>query len=144
MEINLSQGKIARVDKSDYVLISKDKWTYDYKGYAYRKENGKSMFMHRVILGLVFGDGKIVDHINGNGLDNRRSNLQICSQAVNIAKSHWDKRMKKKKYSKHLGVTFDKNRGMFFSQKRINGKRYWGGLHKTEEGALKSYKTLGD
>ncbi|GAH21431.1 unnamed protein product, partial [marine sediment metagenome] len=49
--------------------------------------------MHRQILGLKPGDGKIVDHINRNPLDNRRVNLRIVSQA-SIALSISSKRPK--------------------------------------------------
>lgn len=41
------------------------------------------MNMHRMILSLKVGDGVVVDHINGNGLDNRRINLRICKSSEN-------------------------------------------------------------
>lgn len=81
MEIKLSQGKVALVDKGFYKELSKKKWSYDPKGYAIRNERGASVYMHRVITGA--GKGLVVDHINGNGLDNRVGNLRVCSNKEN-------------------------------------------------------------
>ena len=46
----------------------------------------KKVFMHRLVLG--YREGLDVDHINGNGLDNRKCNLRICSHSKNIANQH--------------------------------------------------------
>ncbi len=48
--------------------------------------------MHREILGLKYKDGKVSDHINGNGLDNRRSNLRVCTASQNA----WNRRSNSK------------------------------------------------
>jgi hypothetical protein len=90
--IQLTQGKVAIVDAEDYGLLSKFKWHAHERGrtwYARRAASNKTIFMHRAILeyhsyDLTSGE---VDHINGDGLDNRKSNLQVISHAENIRKS---------------------------------------------------------
>ena len=81
---------IVLIDDEDYENIVSHSWfVYPSRRnfYAARqiKLNGKKVKvqMHREILGLTFGDGKIVDHINRNGLDNRKSNLRIASHSLN-------------------------------------------------------------
>jgi hypothetical protein len=90
--IELTQCKEAVVDSEDYEWLSKFKWHAHERGktwYARRVASNKTIFMHRAILehhcsDLTTGE---VDHINGNGLDNRKSNLQIIAHAQNIQKS---------------------------------------------------------
>lgn len=78
----------AIVDDEDYEELIKYDWSCSKNGYAQRRfEKEKDKFstypMHRQILGLTFGDKSCVDHINGNKLDNRKSNLRICSRTQN-------------------------------------------------------------
>lgn len=90
MGVLLTKGKMAIIDASDFHLIQSHKWqakdcakstTY----YAHRKVNGKFSVMHRIIMNLTTKDKIHVDHINGNGLDNRRSNLRLCTESLNHA-----------------------------------------------------------
>ncbi len=77
--VELTQDKWAIIDIEDAEEIGKRKWHYSHgytTGYACRSD-GKQM--HRIILGL---DSQ-VDHINRNGLDNRRSNLRPCTNTIN-------------------------------------------------------------
>jgi len=91
-EIELSQGFKALVDEEDYPAVSQYKWSVmRHKGnnyYALRMEkiNGRNkvVLMHRFILGKI-PEGYEVDHINRNGLDNRRSNLRIVTRQENLA-----------------------------------------------------------
>jgi hypothetical protein len=82
-KIVLKHGEIALVDADDYDRLFNFNWySVSSKGSKYAK-TGKNTRMHRMILNLT--DSKlIVDHLNGNGLDNRKQNLRIVSSAENV------------------------------------------------------------
>jgi hypothetical protein len=85
--IPLTQGKQALVDDADYDMFSQWKWCY-HLGYAKRRSAGgrkgsKILFMHREINETP--DGFVTDHINGDKLDNRRSNLRTATKRLNAA-----------------------------------------------------------
>ena len=83
--IPLTRGYFAIVDAADYEWLSKYNWlamVSDNTVYAFRKVNGKVIFMHREI--MKPRKGQVVDHINRNGADNRRSNLRNCSNRQNV------------------------------------------------------------
>lgn len=81
----------AIINLDDYDLVVKYKW-YARRGrhttYAMTQINGKKIFLHRLILDYD-GDADI-DHINHNGLDNRRENLRIVPHALNASNSYKD------------------------------------------------------
>lgn len=83
MEISLTLGQVAIVDNCDYEMLSKVKWhaTKRRDGNGYYAKNAKGERMHRYIMGV--SDERIVDHIDGNGLNNTRLNLRIGSQSQN-------------------------------------------------------------
>lgn len=58
-------------------------WHIDGAGYAARQIDGRWERLHRVLMGLSRGDGKEVDHLDGDPLNNRRSNLVIATRAEN-------------------------------------------------------------
>ncbi len=85
----LRKGQWATVDKADYLNLSRmGPWYYqiglrNHSGYAARKgSDGRLVLMHRLILGL--SEGQFSDHINGNTLDNRRSNLRAATPSQNM------------------------------------------------------------
>ena len=86
-EIQITQGKKVLVSDEDFKEVSKYKWSYSAStGYAVRKgrkncNEPRTVHMHRVILKAKANEQ--VDHINGNKLDNRKSNLRIVSQQNN-------------------------------------------------------------
>lgn len=83
-----------QVDKSFYNsdVYKEYTWYVNGKGYVsgYHKKTGKKLTMHRLILGLT--DPKMCgDHKNGDGLDNRRRNLRVATQAQNNAHKKYTK-----------------------------------------------------
>lgn len=91
--ITITRGQVALVDDEDYVWLSQWKWQAipGKSGTMYAKRRGnvrkgdkaQTVLMHRVILNSPLGFD--VDHINGNGLDNRRSNLRVVTTSQNLA-----------------------------------------------------------
>lgn len=104
-KIPLTQGREAIVDDEDFEKLSEFKWFVSSMGksktlfYAGSHIEKKSSFtlMHRFILNSP--KGKNVDHIDGNGLNNQRSNLRLCTQSENIRNSK-----QKKSKSGYRGV----------------------------------------
>lgn len=89
-EIQLTQGKVALVDDADFDWLNQWKWTACqmrsglwYAGRNATVSPGKRKFllMHRVISGV--DDEREVDHEDGDGLNNRRLNIRVCSQLQN-------------------------------------------------------------
>lgn len=83
-EIPLTQGKVAIVDDEDFEFLNQWKWYCGFAGYPTRmteRPDHKPIRMHRVIMQTP--RGMETDHINGNPLDNRRTNLRICTHAEN-------------------------------------------------------------
>jgi hypothetical protein len=117
--IPLSQGRFALVDDIDYESLSSHKWCMG-KYYAMRtvraEGNDTTIAMHRQI--LSFPSGKEIDHINGNQLDNRRSNLRTCTHSENQRNS---KRRKNNK-SGYKGVCWCSSGNKWKVQLRDNGK----------------------
>ena len=70
-------------DQRDHKLISKFTWKLHSKGYACTTINGKTVLMHRLILGIIDNPEIEVDHRFHNRLDNRRSEIRICTHSEN-------------------------------------------------------------
>lgn len=93
-------GNYAIVDEVDYANVSKFKWR-NLEGYAKGKVNGTDVLMHRFIVNGV-DDTKMIDHIDGNRLNNRRENLRIATHAQNSQ----NKQKKQGTTSKYIGVSW--------------------------------------
>ena len=139
-KIPLTQGKYALVDDENFEELNKYKWcTYKHGNtfYATRGflENGKSVSikMHRLI--LKARKGETCDHINGNGLDNRRSNLRLCTQAENVRNT----RKRHDNTSGYKGVVWHKYNKKFTARISIEKKRIELGSFDTAREAALAY-----
>lgn len=122
--IPLTQGMSAVVDAADYEWLMRWKW------YASRRPNGNfyavrsewidgkdfQIRMHRQIIGAP--QGVLVDHINRDGLYNRRSNLRICSAAENTRNST----SARGSTSQYLGVSWHNSTGKWVAQIMAGGR----------------------
>jgi len=84
--ISVGQGLFATVDAADYKKLRRYTWYAYRRGrriYAVCKTGRKTVYMHRMIMRPR--KGYLVDHIDGNGLNNRRCNLRVCTPAQNRA-----------------------------------------------------------
>jgi len=104
-KIPLTQGKFAIVDYDDYDFLMQWKWSCNSGGYALRRQQlqykGKTIWMHRVINNTP--DDLVVDHIDGNPLNNTKINLRN----VTVRQNRLNNAGYKKSSSKYKGVSFD-------------------------------------
>lgn len=145
-KIKLTQGKYALVDAEDFEWLSQWKWYYwkakhARTGYAVRNQKGmeiegkrSGVRMHRQIL----SGAELVDHINGNGLDNRRKNLRAVTHGQQVQNRPT---FKNKKNSKLKGVIKTNWEGYSYWVARIrkDGKYYYLGTFKSELAAHRAY-----
>lgn len=123
VEVPLTRGMSAFVDAADWPAISMSSWHARIrKGgqtYAAACIKMKIVLMHRFLLPGV-QRGMVIDHINGNGLDNRRSNLRVVSQAENV----WNAiRPKSRNRTGFIGVSQD--RGGYYGKVIANGVAHY-------------------
>ena len=83
--ITLTRGLSATLDDEDFKFINKFNWCIrTNRGghyYAVSKIGGKIVYMHRLIMNAKLGEA--IDHIDGNGLNNTRSNMRLATQSQN-------------------------------------------------------------
>lgn len=129
IEIPLTQGKSAIIDAKDYLLIAKYKWraVLYHNKWWYATTGRRNLCMHNVIM-----NSTMVDHINHNGLDNRRSNLRLATYKQNAANS----RLSSNNTSGYKGVSLRKDIGKYSAKIRVDGKLlHLGYFQKPEEAA---------
>jgi len=130
--IPLGHGLFAIVDAEDYEWLSKYKWHAKRQGrkvYAISAKKGLVVYMHRLIMRPR--TGCVVDHIDGNGLNNRRCNLRICTRRQNIANMG-----PRGGASEFVGVY--RQRDKWGAQIVWRGKKYTLGTYDTEVEAAKA------
>jgi hypothetical protein len=136
--IELMGGKPAIVDPDDYDKLSADTWqcveNSSKNCYAIRVENRKILYMHRVIMNAPAGS--IVDHRDGNGLNNTRSNLHFATASQNCCNR---RKTSKLCSSKYKGVYRDKRENKWMACIYHNSIRVFLGRFDDEIEAAKAY-----
>jgi hypothetical protein len=136
--IPLTKGMFAIVDPEDVELLSAHKWHASKSQGAYYASAGiyvdgeqVHQTMHRLVKNNP--EGLYIDHINGNTLDNRKSNLRVCTPTENRINS----KVRKDNKSGYKGVHQRGNR--WWAELVSKGKRYRFGSFLTPEDAAKAY-----
>lgn len=132
MILTLNQGKILHIDEIDYPHISERHWCYSGK-YVVSCKNQKRIYIHHYILGTT-PEQCMIDHINGNPLDNRRNNLRKCTKQQNRLNSKL--RRDSRFLYKGVGQT---PKGRYTSKIWVAGKLLHLGCFDTQEEAARTY-----
>lgn len=138
-EIPLTQDKFALVSDIDYEYLNQWKWCAHWTGYNWyaitniRKDDGKRTIirMHQMIAGRL-GFPNTADHKNGNGLDNRRSNLRDAT----VKQQSENTKLPKNNTSGHKGVSWERQHSKWRAYIHHNGKRIYLGLFHSKDDAI--------
>jgi len=139
-EIKLTQGKVAIVDDEKFEFLNQWKWYAIFikvRWYATRtsatKEGRKQLYMHRIIMNPP--PNLETDHIDHDGLNNRKTNLRLVTRSQNN-----QNRMKRKnKSSQYKGVRWYPNTEKWKAEIQINGHQIHLGYFITEHEAALVY-----
>lgn len=142
--IPLTQGKLAIVDADDFERLDRFKWfllrSTDRHLYAVRSATTEErtsgakrvVLMHREIAGAA--DDEVVDHIDHDGLNNRKSNLRTCRRWQNMCN-----RLRDVRRSGYRGVTRRSNSPNFFARIYVNNQLIHLGNFSTPDEAAMAY-----
>ena len=135
------KGKVIHIDDEDMHILSKYNWyinssdniRYYVVAKVYNKGKVTNIKLHRILLNPP--RNLYIDHINGNGLDNRKSNLRVCTNQQNQRNA----RKKRTASSIYKGVSFVKARSKFRAYIVVNNKQTGLGQFSNEIDAAKAY-----
>ena len=133
-EIPLSSGGSTIVDDEDYCRFSHKKLWVNHDGYVMTWEDNTNKLLHRII--NCTPKGVVTDHINGNRLDNRRSNLKSVSNLENQTNRYRNQNNR----SGCSGVWFDPKRRKWKVMTCLLGKQMYMGYYKTYEEAKRVFE----
>ena len=141
--IELNAGQFSEIDDEDYERVNQFKW------YAYKDGNTSYAARHVTVNGrrttqrmhqFIMGDNPLklqIDHRDGNGLNNHKSNLRFCTSREN-GRNRISLRISSSTYK---GVYWHKIMGKWVAHIVINGRQTHLGLFELEEDAAKAYDT---
>ena len=139
--LDVGSGMFAKCDWEDWPVVMGYWWRlstdrgstrYAQAHDSHATSKRKRISMHRLILSA--GEGELIDHINGDGLDNRRCNLRIATTQQNAfnQKHHGGS-------SRHKGVSYRADTGTWRAYITKDGKRKYLGTFASEEDAANAY-----
>lgn len=143
-EIHLTQGKVALVDDEDFEYLNQFKWClrgtglgnfYAIRAFRKSKKNNitGSISMHRQLMKPE--KGYVIDHLDGNTLNNQKTNLRICTQSDNCK----NQKMSINNKCGYKGVCQQKNSKKFISQICYNNKKIYLGSFISIIDAARAY-----
>ncbi len=126
------------IDDTDLPLIIIHKWYYtkSSKRMRYLKSSSPAIYLHRLLLNPE--NNMDVDHIDGNTLNNKRSNLRICNRSQNIMNT----KIISDNKSGHRGVYWDKKRNKWIAEIMINGHKTKLGRYENINDAINAYEEM--
>lgn len=143
MEILSTNCKTILIDDEDLELVSQYSWTVTKDGYAKKyleklvdgKRLRRVVYIHRLIMDAK--ENELVDHINQDKTDNRRSNLRLASKSLNSLNSH-----KVRSLTGYRGVIKNTQKGKAFKARITHlGRQIHLGCYDTPQEAHKAYLT---
>lgn len=115
--------------------LNKKKFDIQGQYYFQAAVKGRTIHLHREIMGCVRGDKKYVDHISGDTLDCRKKNLRICTNAENIR----NRKINRNNTSGYKGVHFSKKNKKWKATIMSDKKLYTIGSFQTPEEAYAAW-----
>ena len=145
-EIQLTQGKVALVDDEDFEYLNQWRWclrgtglskSYAIRGFRKSKTCNitGSISMHRQLMRPE--KGYVIDHVDGNTLNNQKSNLRICTQSQNCR----NQKIGKSNTSGYKGVSYNKGQGKYNSRIKFNKKSIHLGCFVNLKDAARAYNS---
>ncbi len=132
LKLTGKSGKYFLIDVEDWDKISMYKWTYipdSPSGHVYTKFGKQTIYLHRFLLNPSLGVE--VDHLNGDGLDNRRSNLRLCTRRQNS----FNKSKLSTNTSGYTGIGWSKHAEKWRAEIQVDKKNIYLGYYKNIQGA---------
>lgn len=134
-ELYATRGQRILFDEEFESLFSSCSWSVSGGPYARAWIDGEKVMMHRHVMGCVPGDGRVVDHISGDTLDNRRQNLRLCTPTQNSMNRGRSPRNR----SGFKGVSRHHKNPSWVATITVDNKTVYLGSFKTREDAAKAY-----
>lgn len=148
VEVPLSRGMVAKIDRQDMLIVGRFSWHakatsngvwYAQRGSRTSDRKSYGELMHRRI--MEPGPGMQVDHINGDGLDNRRANLRVCTILQNNVNKHV---RPQGVASPFIGVRADRTGRGWNANTKVSKRTIYLGYFKTAEDAARTYDVAVD